>query len=93
MSAAVCMNANIFNSLVKESKVDFKVHKYEFFPKLALCYIASIPIENPLFNKECLSEGELKACKAIMDAGIYFDEIHEANQVDCYEVPLLTLRQ
>lgn len=93
MSAAVCMNANIFNSLVKESKVDFKVHKYEFFPKLALCYIASIPIENPLFNKECLSEEELKACKAIMDAGIYFDKIHEANQVDCYEVPLLTLRQ
>lgn len=93
MSTAVCMNANIFNSLIKEGKVDFKVHKYEFFPKLALHYIASMPIENPLFNKSCLSAGELKACKVIMDAGIYLEEIHEANQVDCYEVPPLTLRQ
>lgn len=92
MSAAVCMNANIFNSLVKEGKVNFKVHKYEFFPKLALCYIASMPIENPLFNKGCLSVGELKACKVIMDAGIYVEEIHEANQVDCYEVLPLTLK-
>lgn len=93
MSAAVCMDADIFNSLVKEGKVDFKVHKYEFFPKLALCYIAYFPTENSLFNKECLSEGELKACKAIMDAGVYIDDIHEDSQVDCYEVPPLTLRQ
>ena len=93
MSTAVCMNTESFNSLVKEGKVDFKVHKYEFFPKLALHYIASIPTENTLFNKDCLSEGELKACKIIMDAGIYINEIHEANQVDCYEVPPLTLRQ
>ena len=93
MPAAVCMKANIFNSLVKEGKVDFKVHKYEFFPKLALCYIASILIENPIFNKDCLSKGELKACKAIMDAGIYFDEIYEVSQIDCYEVLLLTFKQ
>ena len=88
MSTAVCMDANIFNSLVKEGKVDFKVHKYEFFPKLALHYIASIPTENTLFNKDCLSKGELKACEIIMDAGIYIDEIYEASQVDCYEVHL-----
>lgn len=93
MPAAVCMNANIFNSLVKEGKVDFKVHKYEFFPKLALCYIASILIENPIFNKDCLSAGELKAYKIIRDAEIYIDELYEASQVDCYEVPPLTLRQ
>lgn len=93
MSSAVCMDADIFNSLVKEGKVGFKVYKYEFFPKLALCYIAYFPTENPLFNKECLSEGELKACKAIMDAGVYINEIHEANQVDCYEILLLTFKQ
>lgn len=93
MKAAVCMDADAFNSLVKEGKVGFKVHKYEFFPKLALCYIASIPTENTLFNKDCLSKGELNACKAIMDAGVYFDEIYEANQIDCYEILLLTFKQ
>lgn len=93
MSTAVCMDANIFNSLVKEGKVGFKVHKYEFFPKLALCYIASMLTEDTLFNKDCLSKGELKACKIIRDAEIYIDELYEANQVDCYEVPPLTLRQ
>lgn len=87
MSTSICMDAKSFNSLVKEGKVAFKVHKYEFFPKLALCYIASI-IENPLFNKGCLSREELKACKVIMDTGIYLEEIYEANQVDCYEVYL-----
>lgn len=93
MSTAVCMDANIFNSLVKEGKVGFKVHKYEFFPKLALCYIASMLTEDTLFNKDCLSKGELKACKIIRDAEIYIDELYEANQVDCYEVPPLTFRQ
>lgn len=93
MSSAVCMDADIFNSLVKEGKVDFKVHKYEFFPKLALCYIAYIPTENPLFNKNCLSKGELKACKIIMNAGIYIEEIHMASQVDCYEVLPFTFKQ
>lgn len=93
MSTAVCMDADIFNSLVKEGKVGFKVHKYEFFSKLALCYIASMLTEDTLFNKDCLSKGELKACKIIRDAEIYIDELYEANQVDCYEVPPLTLRQ
>ena len=51
------MDADTFISLVKDVKVDFKVHKYEFFPKLALCYIASMPTENTLFNKDCLSKG------------------------------------
>ena len=92
MSTAVCMDADIFNSLVKEGKVGFNIHKYEFFPKLALCYIASLT-EGTLFNKDCLSKGELKACKIIRDAEIYIDELYEANQVDCYEVPPLTLRQ
>lgn len=93
MSTAVCMDADIFNSLVKEGKVGFNIHKYEFFPKLALCYIASMLTEDTLFNKDCLSKGELKACKIIRDAEIYIDELYEASQVDCYEVPPLTLRQ
>lgn len=93
MSTAVCMDADIFNSLVKEGKVGFNIHKYEFFPKLALHYIAPMLTENTLFNKDCLSKGELKACKIIRDAEIYIDELYEASQVDCYEVPPLTLRQ
>ena len=93
MSTAVCMDADIFNSLVKEGKVGFNIHKYEFFPKLALYYIAPMLTENTLFNKDCLSKGELKACKIIRDAEIYIDELYEASQVDCYEVPPLTLRQ
>lgn len=93
MSTAVCMDADIFNSLVKEGKVGFNIHKYEFFPKLALYYIAPMLTENSLFNKDCLSKGELKACKIIRDAEIYIDELYEASQVDCYEVPPLTLRQ
>ena len=93
MSTAVCMDADIFNSLVKEGKVGFNIHKYEFFPKLALYYIAPMLTENTLFNKDCLSKGELKACKIIRDAEIYIDELYEASQEDCYEVPPLTLRQ
>lgn len=93
MSTAVCMDADIFNSLVKEGKVGFNIHKYEFFPKFALYYIAPMLTENTLFNKDCLSKGELKACKIIRDAEIYIDELYEASQVDCYEVPPLTLRQ
>lgn len=93
MSTAVCMDADIFNSLVKEGKVGFNIHKYEFFPKLALYYIAPMFTENTLFNKDCLSKGELKACKIISDAEIYIDELYEASQVDCYEVSPLTLRQ
>lgn len=93
MSTAVCMDADIFNSLVKEGKVGFNIHKYEFFPKLALYYIAPMLTENTLFNKDCLPKGELKACKIIRDAEIYIDELYEASQVDCYEVPPLTLRQ
>lgn len=93
MSTAVCMDADIFNSLVKEGKVGFNIHKYEFFPKLALYYIAPMLTENTLFNKDCLSKGELKACKIISDAEIYIDELYEASQVDYYEVSPLTLRQ
>lgn len=93
MSTAVCMDADIFNSLVKEGKVGFKVHKYEFFPKLALCYIASMLTEDTLFNKDCLSKGELKACKIIRDAEIYIDELYEACQVDYYEILPLTFKQ
>lgn len=85
-SAAVCMPADTFNELISEGRVSFKIHKYEFFPKLALCYIASMPVENVLFNKECLSEGELRACKAIMDAGVYIEELHYAEEKECYEV-------
>lgn len=93
MSTAVCMDADIFNSLVKEGKVGFNIHKYEFFPKLALCYIASMLTEDTLFNKDCLSKGELKACKIIRDAEIYIDELYEASQVDCYEVSPLIFKQ
>ena len=93
MSTAVCMDADIFNSLVKEGKVGFNIHKYEFFPKLALYYIAPMLTENTLFNKDCLSKGELKACKIIRDAEIYIDELYEASQVDCYGVSPLILEQ
>lgn len=92
-NGAVCMDADTFNQLVKEGKVGFKVHKYQFFPKLALHYIASFPTENPLFNKDCLTEGELKACKIIRDAEIYIDELYEASQIDCYGVSPLILEQ
>lgn len=93
MSTAVCMGADIFNSLVKEGKVGFNIHKYEFFPKLALYYIAPMLTENTLFNKDCLSKGELKACKIIRDAEIYIDELYEASQIDCYGVSPLILEQ
>lgn len=93
MSTAVCMDADIFNSLVKEGKVGFNIHKYEFFPKLALYYIAPMLTENTLFNKDCLSKGELKACKIIRDAEIYIDELYEASQIDCYGVSPLILEQ
>lgn len=90
---AVCMSAEDFNEFVSEGKVSFKIHKYEFFPKLALCYISYMPVENPLFNQSCLTEGELKACKIIMDSGLYVEEIHNSIEVDCYEVLPLTFRQ
>lgn len=86
MSSAVCMDADMFNQLVKEGKVGFKVHKYQFFPKLALCYITSLPIENPLFNKNCLAEGELKACKFFMDSNIYIEELYQCDEKDYFEI-------
>lgn len=85
-NGAVCMDADMFNQLVKEGKVGFKVHKYQFFPKLALCYITSLPIENPLFNKNCLTEGELKACKFFMDSNIYIEELYQCDEKDYFEI-------
>lgn len=85
-NGAVCMDSDIFNQLVKEGKVEFKVHKYQFFSKLALCYITSLPIENPLFNKNCLTEGELKACKFFMDSNIYIEELYQCDEKDYFEV-------
>ena len=85
-NGAICMDADLFNQLVKEGKVGFKVHKYQFFPKLALCYIMSLPIENTLFNKNCLTEGELKACKFFMDSNIYIEELYQCDEKDYFEI-------
>jgi hypothetical protein len=75
MPTAVCMGADTFNQLVEEGRVTFKVYEFEFFSKLALCYIAGLATANSLFNKDCLSENELKACEMISREGYYFEDL------------------
>lgn len=86
MNSAVCMRADTFSQLVEEGRVKFKVHEFEFFPKLALCYIAGLATTSPLFNKSCLSENELKACKLLSNEGFYFEDLFEPEAVNNYEI-------
>ena len=92
MPTAVCMWADTFNQLVEEGRVSFKVYEFEFFPKLALCYIAGLATANPLFNKDCLSENELKACEMISREGYYFEDLFMPNSVDYYKIEPVNLK-
>lgn len=86
MNSAVCMWSDTFNDMVIDGKVKFKVHEFEFFPKLALCYIAGLATTNPLFNKECLSHNELRACELISKEGFYSEDFLMPEEVDSYEI-------
>ena len=92
MPTAVCMWADTFNQLVEEGRVSFKVYEFEFFPKLALCYIAGLATTSPLFNKKCLSENELKACEMISREGYYFEDLFMPNSVDYYKIEPVNLK-
>ena len=92
MPTAVCMWADTFNQLVEEGRVKFKVYEFEFFPKLALCYIAGLATTSPLFNKKCLSENELKACEMISREGYYFEDLFMPNSVDSYKIEPVNLK-
>lgn len=86
MTTAVCMWADTFNQLVEEGRVSFKVYEFEFFPKLALCYIAGLVTTNPLFNKKCLSENELKACEILSSDDFFYVYLPHPEQTNEYEV-------
>ncbi len=86
MTSAVCMWSDTFNDMVMDGKIKFVVHEFEFFPKLALCYIAGLATTNPLFSKECLSRNELKACEFISNAEIFIDELCSPMEIDNYEI-------
>ena len=86
MNSAVCMQTDTFNQLVEEGRVKFKVHEFEFFPKLALCYIAGLTTTGSFFNKECLSENELKACELISNEGFYSEDLFMPEEVNNYEI-------
>ena len=93
MDTAVCMCADTFNRLVEEGKVSFKVHEFEFFPKLALCYIAGLATTNPLFNKSCLSKNELKACEIISNEGFFCEDLLNPEKIKEYEVLPLNFKE
>lgn len=86
MTTAVCMWADTFNQIVKEGRVKFKVHEFEFFPKLALCYIAGLATTNPLFNKSCLSRNELKACEILSSDGFFCEDLLNPEKIAEYDV-------
>ena len=86
MNTAVCMWADTFNQLVEEGRVKFKIYEFEFFPKLALCYIAGLATTSPLFNKSCLSENELKACKLLSNEGFYSEDLFMPEGMNEYEI-------
>ena len=86
MDSAVCMWADTFNQLVEEGRVKFKVHEFEFFPKLALCYIAGLTANNPIFNKSCLSMNELKACEILSSDGFFCEDLLHPEKIDEYEI-------
>ena len=86
MNTAVCMWADTFNQLVEEGRVKFKVHEFEFFPKIALCYITHIATTNSLFNKNCLSENELKTCQILSNEGFYSEDLFMPEEVNNYEI-------
>lgn len=53
MSWAVQMDADRFNEIMKEGKFTVKVHFYQFYPKMSLCYL--IPLaDNSFFNFKSL---------------------------------------
>lgn len=86
MNSAVWMWADTFSQLVEEGRVKFKVHEFEFFPKLALCYIAGLVTTSPFFNKSCLSENELKACELLSNEGFYSEDLFMPEEVNNYEI-------
>ena len=86
MPTAVCMWTDTFNQLVEEGRVSFKVYEFEFFHKLALCYIAGLSATNPLFNKECLSKNELKACEILSSDGFFCEDFFHPEKINEYEV-------
>lgn len=86
MNTAVCMWADTFNQLVEEGRVKFTVHEFEFFPKLALCYISGLVATSPLFNKGWLSENELKACGILSSEGFFCEDLLNPEETNNYEV-------
>lgn len=86
MPTAVCMWADTFNKMVEDGKVSFKVHEFEFFPKLALIYLQPL-MNNSLFNKEVLNNNELRACETLnANGGIYIEELNMPEEVQCYTI-------
>lgn len=77
---------------MEEGRISFKVYEFEFFSKLALCYIAGLATANSLFNKDCLSENELKACETISQEGYYFEDLFMPNSVDIYKIEPVNLK-
>ena len=45
-----------------------------------------------LFNKDCLSENELKACEMISREGYYFEDLFMPNSVDSYKIEPVNLK-
>lgn len=93
MNAAVCMWADTFNQLVEEGRVKFTVHEFEFFPKLALCYIAGLVTTSPLFNKNCLSMNEVKACEILSSEGFFCEDLLNPEKIDEYKILPVNFRK
>lgn len=86
MPTAVNMWADTFNELVEDGKVSFKVHEFEFFPKLSLLYLQPL-VDNRFFNKKVLNDNELRACETLnMNGGVYIEELRMPEEVQCYTI-------
>lgn len=57
MSWAVQMDTDKFNELMKEGKHSIKIHFYQFYPKMSLCYLIPL-VDSNFFNLKSLKYEE-----------------------------------
>lgn len=96
MPWAVQMDADKFNKIMKEDKYSIRIHFYQFYPKMSLCYLAPLA-DNNFFNLNSLKYEErvlllqLKnmECYTLYDALIYDLSEKEEEMMGLHSVKFL----
>lgn len=96
MPWAVQMDTDKFNKLMKEGKHSIRIHFYQFYPKMSLCYLVPLADSN-LFNLKSLKYEErvlllqLKnmECYTLYDALIYDLSEKEEEMMELHSVKFL----